>query len=184
MPDPSDCTACPLHQHRQQVVPGQGNPHASIMLVGEGPGAEEDRRGLPFIGPAGQRLNGILDRAPLCRQDVYLDNVLKCRPPANDIRSCPQAILLCPRLWLDPMIETINPRVLVALGATSGNRWFPGCDAGQMSELQRTLPSGRLVVGSFHPSHALRSGGPWNKIDDSIVASLRRAVSLADGGTQ
>jgi uracil-DNA glycosylase len=80
------------------------------------------------------------------------------------------------------MIEAINPRVLVALGATAGNRYFPGCDAGQMSELQRTLPSGQLVVGAYHPSHALRSGGPWNKIDESIVISLRRAVSLTETG--
>ena len=159
-------------------MPGHGNPNADITFVGEAPGAEEDKQGEPFIGPAGQRFNRQLAASGLRREDVFVTNTVLCRPPGNDLRAYPDAQLRCPPLWLHPVLQQIKPRVVVALGRTAGSIWMPGLDAHEMNGLVRSVGGEYLVVGSWHPSYALRSGGEWNSLDDAVVANIKLAVEL------
>ncbi|HEX8133515.1 MAG TPA: uracil-DNA glycosylase, partial [Actinomycetes bacterium] len=108
------CTRCRLHQSRTQVVFGQGDPHADLMFVGEAPGFHEDRQGLPFVGPSGQLLNRLLAGIGLRRQDVYICNTVKSRPPRNR-DPLPDEIAAC-RPWLDAQIRLVDPKVVVTLG--------------------------------------------------------------------
>ena len=108
------CEACRLTQGRNRVVFGTGDPDADLMFIGEGPGAEEDRQGLPFVGPAGGLLNKIIEAIDLSREEVYIANIVKCRPPGNrDPR--PDEAAAC-REFLERQIELVRPRVIVALG--------------------------------------------------------------------
>lgn len=181
-PDLLSCTQCPLHKTRKAVVPGHGNSHARIMLVAEAPGKveEEHREPQPLVGPAGGRLDMILERVPLDRAGLWLTNTIKCRPPKNDLRPYPNTMILCPQLWLDGEIAEVKPICIVTLGATAGARYFPGYQASEMADMQRVLPDGTCVVGAFHPSYGLRRGGDWNSIDESIRKSLLRAKEVAE----
>ena len=171
------CEQCSLHQWRTQVVPGHGDPNADIAFVAEAPGGEEDRVGEPLVGPAGQRFDRQLAAAGLDRSDVWLTNTVLCRPPDNDLRRYPDAQLRCPPLWLHPVLRQVKPRVIVAMGRTAGALWFPGMGAHELSVLARNTGE-YLVVGSLHPSAALREGGDWNALDDAIVRSIRRAKEV------
>lgn len=117
--DAAGCRACRLALARQNVVFGVGDPHADLMLVGEGPGAQEDRQGEPFVGPAGQLLNKILQAIDLSREQVYIANVVKCRPPKNrdpkhdEVAAC--------RGYLERQIELIQPKAILALGRVAAN---------------------------------------------------------------
>lgn len=173
------CEQCSLHQWRTQVVPGHGNPDADIAFVAEAPGVEEDRLGEPLVGPAGKRLDRHLTALGLTRDMVWLDNTVHCRPPDNDLRRFPDAQLRCPPLWLFPVLQQVRPKVIVAMGRTAGALWFPGMAAHELSRLARSTGE-YLVVGAYHPSAALRESGDWNALDDSIVASIRRAILLAE----
>ena len=110
----SSCRRCGLAEGRRSVVFGSGDPHARLMLVGEGPGAEEDRRGLPFVGPAGELLTRILAAIGLTREQVYIANIVKCRPPGNRDPNADEAAACRP--FLDAQIDLVQPAVLVALG--------------------------------------------------------------------
>ena len=116
------CQACPLCQARTNVVPGDGNLQAKIMFIGEGPGAEEDKRGIPFVGAAGQLLDQMLDTIGLRREDVYIANIVKCRPPANRVPK-PDEVAACMG-YLERQIEIVDPKIIVLLGATALNHWF------------------------------------------------------------
>ena len=167
------CTACRLHRYRTQVVPGHGPTDALIWLVGEAPGKREDEVGEPFIGPAGVKLDEMLVEAGITIA-VVRNNVVLCRPPDNDLRPYPDALLTCPSRWLLPDIERLKPRVIVALGMTAASLWFPGAERiSDVAGVARALPSGVIVVASFHPSYTLRGGGKW--AEGSIVNALRRA---------
>ena len=172
------CTACELHQYRTQVVPGHGNIEARIAYIGEAPGAVEDREGKPFLGPAGQHLRKLTAIVGLDPNDIWWDNVLNCRPPNNNFRGYPDSVVKCPKLWLLPILDSLpNLRVIVVFGANAGGAtWFPGKKAGEMANLARVLPDGKIVVGSYHPSYAIRGVAG---IDDSIKQSLARAFSYA-----
>lgn len=176
-PEHLACTQCSLHKTRQRVVPGHGNIEAEIALIGEAPGATEDKEGLPFVGRAGRLLDDLLVRAGIDPTSVYKDNVISCKPMGNDIKSAPDAVSRCPQLWLLPTINSLpNLRCIVVLGATAGQLYFPGKRAMELAQLARTLPSGVVVVGSPHPAYAIREGA-W--VDDSIVGSLARAMMYA-----
>jgi len=108
------CTRCRLAEGRKNVVFGSGNPNADLMLVGEGPGAEEDRQGLPFVGPAGELLTKIIQAIEMRREDVYIANVVKCRPPGNRDPQ-PDEVQAC-RGYLEKQVACVQPKVLVALG--------------------------------------------------------------------
>ena len=153
----SGCTRCRLSKGRRQVVFGSGDPNAGLMFIGEGPGAEEDRQGLPFVGPAGELLTRIIRAIGLTREQVYIANIVKCRPPGNRDPE-PDEVATC-RLYLEQQIDLVQPRVLVLLGRVAGQ-----------TLLGNDLPLGRMrgqwyqVRGvdtrvTYHPAALLRNAG-------------------------
>jgi len=124
------CQRCEIAKYRNRVVPGEGAEDADIMFIGEAPGWHEDQQGRPFVGPAGQYLDELLASIDLERRQVYIANVIKCRPPANrdplpaEVRNC--------HGWLERQIEIIRPRVIVTLGRYSMAMFFPGKSIGKI----------------------------------------------------
>lgn len=148
-----DCTQCPLsHQGRSRAVPGEGNPNADIMLIGEGPGAHEDKQGRPFVGASGKFLEQLLNNAGYQRQDVFIANVVKCRPP-NNRDPQPEELTAC-SAFLNRQIELVNPKVIVTLGRFSMYRYFPGAAITKIHGQPKQIGD-RLVVPMFHPAAAL-----------------------------
>ena len=149
-----DCTRCPLHKGRNKLVYGDGSPTARLMFVGEGPGADEDAQGLPFVGRAGQLLNNMITAMGLKREEVYIANVVKCRPPGNRVPE-PEEIATCSP-FLFHQIDVIRPQVLVALGATAAT-----CLLGQRQPLAglrgrvHAFRGAQLIV-TYHPAYLLR----------------------------
>jgi uracil-DNA glycosylase len=151
------CTRCRLHQSRTQVVFGQGDPHADLMFVGEAPGVHEDRQGLPFVGPSGQLLNRLLEGIGLRREDVYICNVVKSRPPQNRDPQ-PDEIAAC-RPWLDAQIRLVDPKVVVTLGNFAAKTLLE-TTTGITRLRGRTYPfQGRVLLPTFHPAAALHAQG-------------------------
>ena len=149
------CTRCRLSEGRTHVVFGTGNPAAELMFVGEGPGAEEDRQGLPFVGAAGELLNRIIQAIEKTRDEVYVANVVKCRPPGNRDPQ-PDEVAAC-RGYLDRQIALVRPRVLVALGRVAaqtllGNDSPIGRMRGQWFRVQ-----GIPTMVTYHPAALLRN---------------------------
>jgi uracil-DNA glycosylase family 4 len=149
------CTRCRLAEGRNKVVFGSGNPQAELMFVGEGPGAEEDRQGLPFVGAAGELLTKIIQAIDRTREQVYIANVVKCRPPGNRDPQ-PDEVATC-RGYLDQQIALVRPRVLVALGKVAaqtllGNDAPIGRMRGQWFQVQ-----GIPTMVTYHPAALLRN---------------------------
>ena len=151
------CTRCRLHQSRTQVVFGQGDPRADLMFVGEAPGFHEDRQGIPFVGPSGQLLNRLLEGIGLRRQDVYIANVVKSRPPQNRDPQ-PDEIAAC-RPWLDAQIRLVDPKVVVTLGNFAAKTLLE-TTTGITRLRGQTYPfQGRVLLPTFHPAAALHAQG-------------------------
>jgi len=151
----ADCRACPLHEGRQNVVFGEGNPEAEVVIVGEAPGAEEDRTGRPFVGPAGKLLDLLLMSVGLQRDQVYICNILKCRPP-NNRDPQPAEIEAC-GAHLRRQLEVIGPRVLLAAGRVAAQRLVGreeriGHLRGEVHEYE-----GTPLIATYHPAYLLRS---------------------------
>ncbi len=146
------CTRCELYRSRTHAVPGEGNARAEVMFVGEGPGWHEDRQGRPFVGPAGQFLNEMLEKIGLKREDVFITNVVKCRPPGNR-DPLPDEIAACAP-YLDEQIAAIQPRVIVTLGRYSMARWFPSEKISRIHGQPRRFGE-YVVVPMYHPAAAL-----------------------------
>lgn len=153
----STCTKCRLSAGRTQVVFGVGNPQADLMFIGEGPGFHEDKQGEPFVGAAGQLLNRLLAEIGLRREDVRITNVVLCRPPGNR-DPLPDEIETC-RPWLEKQLELVNPRVIVTLGRFATQTILERPVPISRVRGQRQAWRGRVVVPTFHPAAALRSGG-------------------------
>ncbi len=151
------CTACPLHAGRTQAVFGVGDTGADIMFIGEAPGADEDRQGEPFVGRAGQLLTAMIRAMGLSREQVYIANILKCRPPRNRDPQ-PEEVATCTP-WLNRQIELVRPRVLVALGRISAHYLLrTDTPLGRLrGRLHRHEPTGTPVVVTYHPAYLLRS---------------------------
>jgi len=166
-----DCTACRLCQTRSQAVPGDGPGTAKLLFIGEGPGYYEDKSGRPFVGAAGKFLDDLLGLAGLRREDVFITNVVKCRPPNNrdpqedEIRACSQ--------WLDLQIESLSPPVVVTLGRHSMNRYLPGESISRVHGQPRSA-AGMVVVPMFHPAAALHQ----QRYRALIEEDFRRLPSL------
>lgn len=149
-----DCTRCPLHKGRNKLVFGDGDPQARLMFVGEGPGADEDAQGLPFVGRAGQLLNNMITAMGLKREEVYIANVVKCRPPGNRTPDPEEANTCSPFLFRQ--IDVIRPQVIVALGATAATYLL-----GQRQPLAglrgrvHAFRGAQLIV-TYHPAFLLR----------------------------
>jgi uracil-DNA glycosylase family 4 len=147
-----DCTRCPLHEARTRAVPGEGNPNADIMLIGEGPGFHEDRQARPFVGASGKFLEELLGGIGYKRQDVFIANVVKCRPPGNRDPQ-PEELEAC-QDYLERQIELVDPKVIVTLGRYSMYRYFPGASISKIHGQPERFGD-RLVVPMFHPAAAL-----------------------------
>jgi uracil-DNA glycosylase family 4 len=154
--DIGDCTRCKLHaQGRKQIVFGVGNPNADLMFVGEAPGADEDRQGIPFVGRAGQLLTRIIEAIDLKREDVYIANVIKCRPPGN--RNPEQDEVEACEPFLFQQIDIIKPKVIVALGTFAARALLRTLDP--ISRLRGRVYEyrGARLIPTFHPAYLLRN---------------------------
>jgi uracil-DNA glycosylase family 4 len=154
----STCTRCRLAEGRTQVVFGTGDPTADVLFVGEGPGAEEDRQGLPFVGRSGQLLDRLIgEELGLQRGQVYIANVVKCRPPGNR-DPLPDEIEAC-RPYLDAQLDLVRPRVVITLGKFAGQLLLESKEA--ITRLRgRAYPFGAsTLIPTLHPAYALRGGG-------------------------
>ena len=149
------CTLCDLHRGRTHAVFGEGNPRAALMFIGEGPGREEDRQGRPFVGMAGQLLTKIIEAIQFHREDVYIANIVKCRPPENRV-PFPMEIASC-RPYLVSQIEQIKPRIICALGKTAA--WALLNTAIPISQLRGRWfeCQGIPMMPTFHPAYLLRN---------------------------
>ena len=143
-----------MHQGRTHVVPGEGNPRAEILFIGEGPGQDEDRQGRPFVGRAGQLLNKLLAEIGLKREEVYIANVVKCRPP-NNRDPHDEEILAC---WpyLKAQIRLINPLMIITLGRHSLGRFLPNVSiSAAHGQPKKRQSDGKVIYPVFHPAAAL-----------------------------
>jgi len=159
-----------------KAVLGDGNPKARIMLIGEGPGWHEDQQGLPFVGAAGKFLNELLAKANLKREDVFITNVVKSRPPGNR-DPMPDEIAAC-AVYLDRQIAVINPDVIVTLGRFSMSRWFPGERISKIHGQPRK-DGHRLIVPMYHPAAALHQGSLKGSIEEDF-AKLPKILADAE----
>jgi uracil-DNA glycosylase family 4 len=151
------CTRCRLAQGRTQVVFGVGHADADLMFIGEGPGYYEDKQGEPFVGAAGQLLTRMLGEIGLRREDVYIANVVKCRPPGNR-DPLPEEIEAC-RPWLLGQLERVRPRVIVTLGNFATRVILDRQVSISRVRGQRFTVEGRTVIPTFHPAAILHGGG-------------------------
>ncbi|MFH2104598.1 MAG: uracil-DNA glycosylase [Chloroflexota bacterium] len=151
----SSCTNCTLHHSRKNSVPGEGPATAEIMLIGEGPGFHENEQGRPFVGAAGNLLNELLASAGLQRTDVWIGNVVKCRPPGNR-DPLPEELSLCAE-YLEQQIAAINPKIIITLGRYSMGRYMPGVKISAVHGQMRRVGD-RFVIAMFHPAAALHQG--------------------------
>jgi DNA polymerase len=167
----NSCQACALAGQRIHVVPGEGNEHARLMFVGEAPGEYEDRLGRPFVGAAGKFLDELLQTIDLNRGDVYIANVIKCRPPGNRDPS-PDEIMAC-KPWLDRQIEIIDPCMIVTLGRFSLSLFLPGKMIGKCHG-NAVNHNGKIYFPMYHPAAALHQQG----LRDVIKADMLKIQAL------
>ena len=175
--DIGDCTRCKLHTlGRRQVVFGVGNPQADLMFVGEAPGADEDAQGIPFVGRAGQLLTKIIEAIGLTRDDVYIANVIKCRPPENRNPE-PDEVATC-EPFLFQQIDAIQPKVIVALGTFAAKTLLRSQDS--ISRMRGRVYDyrGAKLIPTFHPAFLLRS--PDRKRDTWEDMKKARALLQPD----
>lgn len=183
----SICQKCPLGKTRTKAVPGEGNPKAKILFVGEGPGGNEDKQGRPFVGEAGRFLEELLKSIGLEREDVFITNLVKCRPPGNrDPKD--EEIDICTKLYLTQQIKLINPKIIVCLGRYAAKYFLP--DKVASSATRRSIPTGtrtnspsggsRAEAGTITSLH----GRAFKKDDRAIFVAFHPAVALYRGGAK
>jgi DNA polymerase len=171
-----ECTRCRLSEGRRQIVFGDGNPNADLMFIGEGPGAEEDRRGLPFVGRAGELLTQMIEKGlGIARSDVYICNIVKCRPPQNRTPLADEVRACAP--FLEGQIAAVRPKVIVALGKPATSLLL-----GRDVAITRIRGSWHEVFGiplmpTLHPAFILRQYTPENrrKVWEDLKAALARS---------
>ena len=167
----ASCRQCDLAKQRNNVVPGEGAENAAIAFIGEAPGWHEDQQGRPFVGPAGQFLEELLASIGMKREQVYICNVLKCRPPGNR-DPLPTEIKTCQH-WLDRQLGLIGPKMIVTLGRYSMARFFPGETISRIHGKARR-EGGIIYYAMYHPAAALHQQG----LRDTIRADMRSIPSL------
>lgn len=167
----SVCTKCELHFSRKLAVPGEGPVNATIMFIGEGPGFHENEQGRPFVGAAGKFLDELLAQIGMKRQEVFIGNVVKCRPPGNRDPQ-PQELTACSE-YLERQIQAINPRVIVTLGRFSMAHFLPNAKISEVHG-QAMKIKGRLIVAMYHPAAALHQ----QSLRSTIEADFARLPEL------
>lgn len=179
------CTDCKLHASRKRAVPGEGPDDPDLMFIGEGPGFHENEQGKPFVGAAGRFLEDLLASIDLKREDVFIGNVVKCRPPGNRDPQ-PEEIQACGE-YLKRQIEAIDPKVIVTLGRFSMAQYFPGTKISKIHGQAKEI-DGRLIVAMYHPAAALHQPSLRKVVmaDFSMLPALiekRTATSKPDQPT-
>ena len=172
------CKDCALYQGRTNSVPGEGNPDADIMFIGEGPGFYEDQQGRPFVGASGKFLDDLLRSIGLDRTTVFIANVVKCRPPQNRDPQ-PDEIASCSK-YLDAQIAAIAPKVVVTLGRHSMQRYFPGESVSRIHGQPRRKDD-LIVVPMYHPAAALHQGS-LRKVIEADFSRLPEFLRKTLGG--
>ena len=170
------CTSCSLHQGRTQAVPGEGPLSADIMFIGEGPGFHEDRQGRPFVGAAGKFLEELLASIGMTREQVYIANVVKCRPPGNR-DPLPDELSAC-EPYLERQIQLIKPRVIVTLGRFSMYRYFPGAAISKIHGQPKRVGNA-IVIPMFHPAAALHQP-KWRPLVEADFKKLPGLITEAE----
>ena len=155
------CNGCPLAPTRNQVVFGDGDPHSKLLFIGEAPGADEDKQGIPFVGKAGQLLTKIFDQVEIKRSDIYITNIVKCRPPENRVPTA-QEMIACNH-FLQTQILLIDPALIILLG-NAPTQWILKTNE-RISKIRGKWFDwhGIAVMPMFHPSHLLRFASPTQK---------------------
>ncbi len=169
----STCSKCNLCKGRTKAVPGEGNAHAKILFIGEGPGFHEDKQGRPFVGPAGQFLDELLTSINLKRPDVFITNVVKCRPP-NNRDPLPEEIQACDD-YLNRQIVAINPKVIVTLGRYSMAKFFGSEKISSIHGRARNV-NGHLCIAMYHPAAGLHQAS----LKDVIRADFKKIPQLIE----
>ena len=166
-----DCTRCPLHKGRTHIVFGEGNPKADLMFVGEGPGRDEDKTGRPFVGKAGQLLTKIIQAMKMKREDVYIANIVKCRPPDNRT-PLPEEIATCEG-FLYRQINVVGPKVIVCLGSVAAQNLLK-TDA-KISQLRGRFTEwqGIQVMPTYHPAFLLRNPNMKKAVWEDMKTVMR-----------
>ena len=172
----SVCERCMLHHSRKLAVPGEGPTNADILFIGEGPGFYENEQGRPFVGAAGKYLEELLAKINLKREDVFIANVIKCRPPSNR-DPLPDELAACSD-YLERQIQAINPKVIVTLGRFSMARFLPNAKISDIHG-QSFKIKGRLVVPMFHPAAALHQPSLRTSVERDFLG-LPDLIAKAD----
>jgi uracil-DNA glycosylase len=159
------CTLCELSQSRTNAVPGSGPENAEVFFIGEGPGWHEDQQGIPFVGASGKFLTELIQRAGLQRENVFITNVVKCRPPGNR-DPLPDEMEACAP-YLNRQIDAIDPLIVVTLGRFSMSRYFPNERISRIHGQPRKIGR-RLVVPMYHPAAALHQGSLRGAIEEDF----------------
>jgi DNA polymerase len=167
------CTLCPLHRGRNKAVPGAGNPNAELMFIGEGPGFHEDQQGLPFVGRSGDYLVKLLKMIGLTRDQVFIGNVIKCRPPENR-DPLPDEMAAC-KPYLDRQESILDPLVIVTLGRFSMGRYFPNAKITAIHGKAK-FDSRHAYYPLFHPAAVLRSP----TLEPQMEADIRRLPEVLE----
>jgi uracil-DNA glycosylase len=167
------CEKCALYHSRRKSVPGEGPADSEIMFIGEGPGFYENEQGRPFVGAAGQFLDQLLAQAGLKRSDVWIGNVVKCRPPGNR-DPLPEELAACDT-YLERQIKAINPSIIITLGRYSMGRFMPGAKISTVHGQMRKVGE-RYVIAMFHPAAALHQAS----LKPAILADFARLPELLD----
>jgi len=165
------CRKCEIAKYRTNIVPGEGAEKADIMFIGEAPGFHEDQQGRPFVGPAGQFLEELLASIKLTRNQVFIANVIKCRPP-NNRDPLPIEISNC-QPWLEQQIQLISPRIIVTLGRYSMAKYFPGKSVSKIHGTSYTL-NGITYFAMYHPAAALHQGN----LRSDIIKDMQKLPDL------
>ena len=174
------CTRCLLHQGRTRAVPGEGPENADIMFIGEAPGFHEDQQGRPFVGAAGRFLEELLASIELKRTDVYIANVIKCRPPGNR-DPLPEEMEAC-KPFLDRQIELVQPKIVVTLGRFSMARAFPKARISHIHGQPRKI-GGIVYYPMYHPAAALHQPSLRRTVEDDmsrIPELIQQAAQMAE----
>ena len=171
------CTDCPLGRGRTNAVPGEGNPQAEVMFIGEGPGYQEDRQGRPFVGPAGKLLEGLLASIGSNRDDVFIANMVKCRPPDNRDPS-PSEMATCTK-YLDRQIELVAPKLIVTLGRFAFGRFFPGEGITKARGKLREK-DGKKIFPVLHPAAVLRR----EELRPTMIKDFKTISEILEGGLE
>ncbi|MBI2863731.1 MAG: uracil-DNA glycosylase [Chloroflexi bacterium] len=173
----SGCSACGLARQRKRVVPGEGAENAKIVFIGEAPGQQEDIQGRPFVGPAGQFLDELLVSAGLRRSEVYICNVIKCRPPQNR-DPLPSEIQAC-ESWLNLQLELVKPRMVVTLGRYSMAKYFPQQSISKIHGRVKRQ-DGILYFPMYHPAAALHQQSLRQVVEQDML-KIPRLLAEIDG---